>query len=135
MICVSRPYSSGCCPARSRARPARRGWSKSSSRDGHSAHGIHLIEGADMDMGLAGRTALITGGSKGIGFAVAEMLAQEGCHLNLVARHPDELEAARAKLVSVAKVDVQIHAMDLAERGSAAALAARVPQIDILVNN
>ena len=88
-----------------------------------------------MDMGLAGRAALITGGSKGIGLAIAEMLAQEGCHLQLVARHQGELEAARDKLLSIAKVDVGIHAMDLAERGNAAALAARVPQIDILVNN
>jgi 3-oxoacyl-[acyl-carrier protein] reductase len=88
-----------------------------------------------MDMGLAGRTVLITGGSKGIGFAIAEMLAHEGCQLNLVARHRAELEAARDKLLSIAKVDVQIHAMDLAERGAAAALAAQVPRIDILVNN
>jgi len=88
-----------------------------------------------MDMGLAGRTALITGGSKGIGLAIADMLAREGCHLHLVARHQAELEAARDKLRSIAKVDVQIHAVDLAERGNAAALAARVSQIDILVNN
>jgi hypothetical protein len=88
-----------------------------------------------MDMGLAGRTALITGGSKGIGLAIAEMLALEGCHLHLVARQQADLEAARDKLLSIAKVDVQIDAMDLAERGSAARLAARVPQIDILVNN
>jgi NAD(P)-dependent dehydrogenase (short-subunit alcohol dehydrogenase family) len=88
-----------------------------------------------MDMGLAGRTALITGGSKGIGLAIAEMLAQEGCHLHLVARRQPDLEAARARLLSLAKVDVEIHAMDLAQRGSAASLAARVPQIVILVNN
>ena len=88
-----------------------------------------------MDMGLAGRTALITGGSKGIGLAIAQMLAQEGCNLNLVARQQAELEAARGKLLSMAKVEVHIHSMDLAERGSAAALAARVPRIDILVNN
>ena len=88
-----------------------------------------------MDMGLAGRTALITGGSKGIGLAIADMLAREGCHLHLVARQQADLEAARGKLLSIAKVDVHIHPMDLAERGSAARLAARVPQIDILVNN
>jgi len=88
-----------------------------------------------MDMGLAGRTALITGGSKGIGLSIAQMLAQEGCNLNLVARQQAELEAARGKLLSMAKVEVHIHSMDLAERGSAAALAARVPRIDILVNN
>jgi NAD(P)-dependent dehydrogenase (short-subunit alcohol dehydrogenase family) len=94
-----------------------------------------------MDMGLAGRTALITGGSKGIGLSIAEMLAAEGCHLHLVARAQADLEAARdglraaAKASKAAEVNIQIHAMDLARRGSVAELAARVPQIDILVNN
>lgn len=88
-----------------------------------------------MDMGLAGRTALITGGSKGIGLAIAQMLAAEGCHLHLVARQQADLEAARDKLSSIAAVDVHTHAIDLAERGSAGQLAAQVPQVDILVNN
>lgn len=88
-----------------------------------------------MDMGLAGRTALITGGSKGIGLSIAELLALEGCQLELVARQRADLEAARDKLSSIASVDVHIHAMDLAERGSAARLAAELPLIDILVNN
>ncbi|MCM2253611.1 MAG: SDR family oxidoreductase [Ramlibacter sp.] len=88
-----------------------------------------------MDMGLSGRTALITGGSKGIGYAIAGMLAQEGCHLHLVARQQADLEAARGKLSSLAQVRVEIHAMDLAARGAAAELAGRVPHIDILVNN
>ncbi|HMA07898.1 MAG TPA: SDR family oxidoreductase [Ramlibacter sp.] len=88
-----------------------------------------------MDMGLAGRTALITGGSKGIGLAIAEMLALEGCHLHLVARRQADLEAARDKLRSVGKGEVHIHPTDLAERGRVGQLAAQVPQIDILVNN
>ncbi|MBN9427410.1 MAG: SDR family oxidoreductase [Burkholderiales bacterium] len=88
-----------------------------------------------MDMRLGGRTALITGGSKGIGFSIAEMLAAEGCHLHLVARSRDELQAARTRLLEIASIDVEIHAMDLAARGSAAELATRVPQLDILVNN
>jgi NAD(P)-dependent dehydrogenase (short-subunit alcohol dehydrogenase family) len=88
-----------------------------------------------MDMGLAGRTALITGGSKGIGLAIAQMLAAEGCHLHLVARHPADLQAAREKLRAIAKVDVHVHAIDLATRGAAASLAAEVPDVDILVNN
>jgi len=88
-----------------------------------------------MDMGLNGRTALVTGGSKGIGLAIASMLAEEGCDLHLVARSQADLEAARDKLTRMAKVDVQIHAMDLAQRGRAAELAALCPRIDILVNN
>jgi 3-oxoacyl-[acyl-carrier protein] reductase len=88
-----------------------------------------------MDMGLNGRTALVTGGSKGIGRAIASMLAEEGCDLHLVARSQADLEAARDKLTRTTKVDVQIHAMDLAQRGRAAELAALCPRIDILVNN
>jgi len=88
-----------------------------------------------MDMRLNGRTALVTGGSKGIGLAIASMLAEEGCSLHLVARSQRDLDAARDKLARTANVDVQLHAMDLAQRGRAAQLAATCPSIDILVNN
>jgi 3-oxoacyl-[acyl-carrier protein] reductase len=40
-----------------------------------------------MDLNLAGKTVLITGGSKGIGLAVAHAFAGEGCDLHLAARH------------------------------------------------
>ncbi|HMN66221.1 MAG TPA: short-chain dehydrogenase/reductase, partial [Burkholderiaceae bacterium] len=88
-----------------------------------------------MDMKLAGRTALVTGGSQGIGFAIARMLAAEGCHLHLVARSGGDLEAARTRLREVADVDVRVHAIDLSQRGRVEELAARAPDIDILVNN
>ena len=51
-----------------------------------------------MDLNLGGRRALITGGSKGIGMAVAEELVAEGVHVAMCARHPDELAAAAEKL-------------------------------------
>ena len=88
-----------------------------------------------MDMKLAGRTALVTGGSQGIGFAIARMLAAEGCHLHVVARSGGDLEAARTRLREVADVDVRVHAIDLSQRGRVDELAARVPDVDILVNN
>ncbi|MCD6681465.1 MAG: short-chain dehydrogenase/reductase [Burkholderiaceae bacterium] len=88
-----------------------------------------------MDMRLHGRSALITGGSKGIGFCIAGMLADEGCHLHLVARSEAELAQAAAQLGERSEVRVQVHPMDLSRRGCAAELAKRCGDVDILVNN
>lgn len=88
-----------------------------------------------MDLGLKGRSALITGGSKGIGFSIARFLAAEGCTLHLVARSEPDLAAARERLQKEYAVAASVHAMDLAERGRPGELAAKCPQIDILVNN
>ena len=51
-----------------------------------------------MDLGLKGRRTLITGGSRGIGFAVAEVLAAEGAAVGLVARDAAGLAAAAERL-------------------------------------
>jgi 3-oxoacyl-[acyl-carrier protein] reductase len=51
-----------------------------------------------MDLGLRGRRALITGGSRGIGLAIAETLAAEGAAVGLIARDPDGLAAAARRL-------------------------------------
>ena len=47
-----------------------------------------------MDIGLNGKVALVAAGSKGIGFATAKMLAEEGCKVSICGRHQDSLEAA-----------------------------------------
>ncbi|MCC6211842.1 MAG: SDR family oxidoreductase [Burkholderiales bacterium] len=88
-----------------------------------------------MDLGLKGRTALVTGGSKGIGLAIAERLAAEGCALHLVSRTAADLEAARTALAARHGVAVQTHVQDMAARGAAEALGERCGEIDILVNN
>ncbi|MEM7250734.1 MAG: short-chain dehydrogenase/reductase [Pseudomonadota bacterium] len=88
-----------------------------------------------MDLGLSGRTALITGGSKGIGAAAAESLAAAGCHLHLAARTEAELEATQRRLSERHDVTVAIHPTDLANGDAARALVDTCKGVDILVNN
>ena len=88
-----------------------------------------------MDLQLNGKTALITGGSKGIGRGVAEVLATEGCNLHLAARTELDLENARAELMADHGVQVTIHATDLSTGEAARELAKKTEGIDILVNN
>ncbi|MDE2996983.1 MAG: SDR family NAD(P)-dependent oxidoreductase, partial [Bacteroidota bacterium] len=47
-----------------------------------------------MDLGLKGKTAVITGGSRGIGLAIAHSLGNEGCRLLICARGQEQLDAA-----------------------------------------
>ncbi len=88
-----------------------------------------------MELGLKGKTALITGGSKGIGFAVAEEFAREGVNLHLAARNADELAEAKARLGQNFGVAVTTHAVDLSKRDLRDALARDCSGVDILVNN
>lgn len=87
-----------------------------------------------MDLGLAGKSALITGGSKGIGFGVATALAAEGCRVHLAARDGALLEEAVAKL-QASGYDAASTAIDLSASGSASALLEAAGTPDILVNN
>ena len=88
-----------------------------------------------MDLQLAGRTALITGASKGIGLGVAQSFAAEGVNLVLTARSKDQLEQNAADLREKYKVKVDIMALDLSDQASRDKLVAAYPDIDILINN
>src|SRR5947208_17078341 len=88
-----------------------------------------------MDLGLRGRKALVTGASKGIGRACAEVLAEEGVDVVLVARTAADLEAVRAKIAGEHNVAVRYYALDLSDSKSVDRLAAECADIDILVNN
>ncbi|MGE5408347.1 MAG: SDR family oxidoreductase [Syntrophothermus sp.] len=102
--------------------------------DGGPAVGARPTEdGAD-----AGRSALVTGASSGIGLAIASMLVEEGYDLTIVSRTPDKLERAAAELAGRGAA-VNAFAADLldAER-IAAAIAShrdRFGRLDVLVNN
>lgn len=88
-----------------------------------------------MELGLAGRRALVTGASKGIGFACAETLAAEGCDLVLVSHTAGDLAAAQERFRGAYQVNVVLRALDLATSENVDALAAAYPDVDILVNN
>jgi len=88
-----------------------------------------------MDLGLRGRSALVTGASMGIGRAIAVTLAQEGVNLHLAARSAEALEELAAGLQRDHGVAVTAHALDLSQAESVDRLAAAVPLPDILVNN
>ena len=90
-----------------------------------------------MDLGIAGKSALVCGASKGLGRGCAEALVREGVHITLVARTPAALEATAAELSKIASggATVRMVATDITTpEGRALALAA-CPQPDILVNN
>lgn len=91
-----------------------------------------------MDLGLAGKTAIVTGGSRGIGFATAQRLAAEGAAVGICGRDPVRLEAAVGRLrQSSAKVVGIVADTTKSEQREAfvAALADQLGPPQILVNN
>lgn len=91
-----------------------------------------------MDLGLAGKVALVTGASRGIGFAIAQGLAIEGARLAIAARDAAALQAA-ASVMEGHGAEVLAHPCDVADDAAVAALVAatldRFGRIDILVSN
>lgn len=94
-----------------------------------------------MELGLAGRAAVVTGASRGIGRAVALALGAEGARVLLCARGRDDLDAAAAELVAsgCATDDVAVLAVDLTDRDAAdrvvAACLDAFGRLDVLVDN
>jgi 3-oxoacyl-[acyl-carrier protein] reductase len=88
-----------------------------------------------MNLGLRGRKALVTGASKGIGRACAEVLAEEGCDIVLVARTAADLEAVRSGILAKHNVAVRFYPFDLSDSRNVDRLAAECPETDLLVNN
>ena len=88
-----------------------------------------------MDLHLQGKRALVTGGSKGIGRASADLLAAEGCDLLLVARDPAGLEAAADAIRAKRQVRVEVMPADLSRQAEVERVAAGAGVVDVLVNN
>lgn len=88
-----------------------------------------------MDLGLNGKWAIVCGASKGLGFACAKALAQEGVNLVINARTAEALEAAAEQLRRETGVQVKAVAANIADPAGQAAVLAAAPQVDILVTN
>jgi NAD(P)-dependent dehydrogenase (short-subunit alcohol dehydrogenase family) len=91
-----------------------------------------------MDLLLAGKRAIVTGASRGIGLAVVEELAREGAHVAMVARSADELERACSRLSTQGARVVAVTADttdDAAVRRMVSVTVAELGGVDILVNS
>ncbi|MFO0466199.1 MAG: SDR family NAD(P)-dependent oxidoreductase, partial [bacterium] len=93
-----------------------------------------------MNITLNGRAALITGGSKGLGLAMAKMFAESGGHVAIVARGAESLAKAEAEIraaapsAKVAAIAADIRTAEGCEAAHAAAVKG-LGQVDILINN
>lgn len=89
-----------------------------------------------MDLQLQDKTALVTGSTKGIGFAIASRLAAEGARVIVNGRSEQSVNDALADLLTeVPQAKAEGFAGDLSQTGIAEKLTARFPTVDILVNN
>ena len=91
-----------------------------------------------MDLNLAGKVAIVTGGSRGIGKAIALELAREGAHVAIVARAQAPLDEAVADIARQTSGSVKAIAADTGDdeavKAMVAAVQAAFGRIDILVN-
>ena len=91
-----------------------------------------------MDLGLTGKVALVTGARAGIGFAVAERLAEEGCRLIICGRNGEQLEKASQSLLNF-NVEVIPVIADVQNESDSQKLVeislSKLGRIDILINN
>src|SRR4051812_31751220 len=86
-----------------------------------------------MDLALKDRRVLITGGSQGLGKAIARGFLAEGARVIIVSRDQDRLQKALVELAALGPVEGK--AVDLSQRGAPEAVADAYRNVDVLVNN
>jgi NAD(P)-dependent dehydrogenase (short-subunit alcohol dehydrogenase family) len=86
-----------------------------------------------MNLGLTDRRVLITGGSQGVGKAIARGFLAEGARVVIISRNQERLQKSLAELAALGRVEGK--AVDLSQRGAPAAVADMFKDVDILVNN
>ncbi|GHU05983.1 oxidoreductase [Betaproteobacteria bacterium] len=88
-----------------------------------------------MDLGIAGKKALVWGGSRGMGKAIAFQLAQEGAQVHIAARKAQTLEAAAREILAATGAQIKTLAADLSTASGREAALTLCPDPDILINN
>jgi 3-oxoacyl-[acyl-carrier protein] reductase len=88
-----------------------------------------------MDLGLVGKHALVLGASRGLGAAVARVLAVEGAQVTAAARSVDTTRLWCAGLAAEVAARIKPVALDMTDRAQVELLAAAAGPVDILVNN
>ncbi len=88
-----------------------------------------------MDLGIAGKWAVVCGASKGLGFACAQALAEEGVNVVINARSPEALEQAASSIRNATGVEVLAVPGDISTAMIQNAVLTAAPRVDILVTN
>ena len=88
-----------------------------------------------MDLGIAGRSAIVCASSRGLGYACADALAREGVHVTINGRDESALSSAAAQLRARHSVTITAVAGDIADSVTRARLLDACPRPDILINN
>jgi 3-oxoacyl-[acyl-carrier protein] reductase len=109
--------------------------------NGESVERSHFRKESTVELGLEGKVALVTGGSKGVGRGVADALAAEGCHVCICSRDEEEVRRAAEEIEDVGASGARVLAVvaDLTEGEDRGRLVDETLEglgaIDILVNN
>jgi 3-oxoacyl-[acyl-carrier protein] reductase len=92
-----------------------------------------------MDLGIKGRSAIVTGGSRGIGRETARQFLEEGVRVTICGRNPDTLNQTRDELAKATGGEIQAVVADMTKEADIERLVASAKQrygtVDILVNN